>query len=820
MKRKLNFFLICLFLSITGYLQAKVTTQNEYNLIPLPNQLIPKEGHFVFSNKVVLENTSSSKEIQAVSADLIKKLKEVGGLTIKQVKDVKTKTPALRFITNSEMGKEEYQLSITPTLITITVSASNGFFYGVQTLYQLLPPEIYSKKRVKANWLVPCVEIKDSPRFAYRGLMLDACRHFAPLDYVYQFIDMLAMHKMNTFHWHLTEDQGWRIEIKKYPKLTEIGSKRKETMAGYYFENYPVIFDGKEHKGYYTQEEIKAVVAYATSKQINVIPEIEMPGHALAAIASYPQLSCTPDSTYQVAETWGVFDQVYCPKEETFKFLEDVLDEVLALFPSPYIHIGGDECPKTAWKNSSYCQQLIKDLKLEDDTIPNPIDGKMHSKEDKLQSYFITRMEKYINSKGRNIIGWDEILEGGLAPNATVMSWRGVEGGLTAAKTGHNAIMTPSTYVYLDQYQEDPEIAPTTIGGYATLKKTYSYNPVPADASELIKKHIIGLQGNCWAEYMPTVERRDYQTFPRAIAIAETGWTLDANKNWKNFCGRMAEEFQRLKVLNIKACTSFEEVSIDTHVNNGTLKVYLENDYPEASIHMTFDGSEPTAKSIKYSVPFPLKDSLNFKAENLLIRAAAFVNGKRVGKVTEKKLYGNLISGKNYVVYPTQGWMTGDVFGPNDELGGDKNTLGLTNGKRGYTQSYTPWVAFAVNDRCSNELMFIVKLDSSTKISKVNFGTLHNPAMSTLAASGAKVYVSADGSNYREVASETFTHQFAPQGRQYFLNTLNFESTEALYIKVIIKGGGLVRNGIDCRKTDTRPATYFGDLAIDEIEVY
>ena len=337
------------------------------------------------------------------------------------------------------------------------------------------------------------------------------------------------MNKMNVFHWHLTDDQGWRIEIKKYPKLTEIGSKREKTLVDYYYVNYPQVFDGEEHEGYYTQEQIKEVVAYAASKYINVIPEIEMPGHALAALASYPELSFDSTQTYKVSPTWGVFEQVFCPSETTFKFFEGVMDEVVELFPSEYIHIGGDECPKTAWKNSAFCQQLIRQLGLKDDVTPSKVDGVKHSKEDKLQSYFVTRMEKYLNDKGRNIIGWDEILEGGLAPNATVMSWRGVEGGLNAAKAGHNAIMTPMPYAYLDFYQEDPAIAPTTIGGYTTLKKTYSYNPAPDDADELVKKHVIGMQGNIWREYMKNSDRTDYQAFPRAMAIAETGWTLDAN---------------------------------------------------------------------------------------------------------------------------------------------------------------------------------------------------------------------------------------------------------------------------------------------------
>lgn len=581
-----------------------------------------------------------------------------------------------------------------------------------------------------------------------------------------------------------------------------------------------MIYDGKEHKGYYTQEQIKAVVAYAASKHINVIPEIEIPGHALAAIAAYPELSCTPDSTYKVGQIWGVFDQVYCPKETTFKFLEDVIDEVITLFPSQYIHIGGDECPKIAWKSCEHCQKLISDLGLKDDTNPNPIDGKKHSKEDKLQSYIITRMEKYINSKGRKIIGWDEILEGGLAPNATVMSWRGVEGGITAAKAGHDAIMTPSGYVYLDHYQENPMIAPNTIGGYTTLKKIYSYNPVPADAPELVQKHIIGVQANCWAEYMPTSERRDYQIFPRAVAISETAWTIDSRKDWKGFCNRMGDEFERLNTIKIAPCTNFKEVTFDTHVDKDVLTIRLENNYPNATVHMTFDGSEPTAQSTIYNTPFALKDAPNYKDGNLLIKAAAFVDGKKIGRTTEKNFYGNLICGKSYSTYPLPGWATGDTFGPNDELGGDKTTLGLTNGKRGYSQNYAPWVIFGVNEKCSNEMAFITKLDKLTNISKVIFGTLQNPGLSIRAASAAKVYVSTDGSEYKEVANEKFSYNFAPNGRQYFINTMNFAPAEALYVKVVIKGGGLLRNGIDCKKNDARPDKFFSDLAIDEIEIY
>ena len=624
MKKGLSALLLAsLLCASSGCQQNQKEVVNEYNIVPMPNQMTPQEGRFLLSNKVSVVTAGCTPEVQAIADSLIAQIQLTSGISLKTSSQENPEQPDIRFVTEEGMPKEGYKLSIAPNEITLSASHPNGFFYGVQTMYQLLPPAIYGKATMKrANWSLPAVEVEDAPRFPYRGLMLDVCRHFSTTDYIYKFIDMLAMHKMNTFHFHLTDDQGWRIEIKKYPKLQEVGSKRKETLIDYYFVNWPQIFDGKEHGGYYTQEEIKDIVAYAASKYITVIPEIEMPGHAIAALASYPELSCRPDTTYEVTGTWGVFEEVFCPKEETFQFLEGVLDEVMELFPSSYIHIGGDECPKDAWMKCAHCQGLIKKLGLKDDTTPNAIDGKKHTKEEKLQSYFITRMEKYLNSKGRNIIGWDEILEGGLAPNATVMSWRGVEGGITAAKAGHDAIMTPSPYAYLDQYQEEPETAPTTIGGYQTLKKTYSYNPVPDDADELVKKHIIGVQGNIWNEYMQSDERRDYQAFPRAVALAETGWTQNDRKNWNSFRSRMVEDFERMDAMNVKACRNFFDVNINTHVYDGTLKAVLETFYPDAEIRYTLDGSEPTEQSALYEQPFELD-------KTTLIKAKGFKEGLR-----------------------------------------------------------------------------------------------------------------------------------------------------------------------------------------------
>jgi hexosaminidase len=406
----------------------------------------------------------------------------------------------------------------------------------VQSLLQLLPVE------KKKELTIPALEIDDQPRFAYRGMHLDVGRHFYPVDFVKKFIDYIALHKMNTFHWHLTEDQGWRIEIKKYPKLTQVGAYRNGTIIGHHPGTGN---DQTKYGGYYTQEQVKEIVKYASDRFITVIPEIEMPGHASAAIAAYPELSAFPneatkhpakvtwfgDSTgKQVQQGWGIYPDVFAPTEYTFKFLENVLDEVIQLFPSAYIHIGGDECPKENWKRSAFCQQLIKEKGLKD--------------EHDLQSYFIQRIEKYLNGKGRQIIGWDEILEGGLAPNATVMSWRGEKGGIEAAQQKHNVIMTPNSYVYFDYGQNKTEDS-LVIGGYLTVQKVYGYEPVPAALPVENAKYILGAQANVWSEYMKTPSKVEYMIFPRMTALSEVLWSRKENRSWPDFEKRMEQQTKR-----------------------------------------------------------------------------------------------------------------------------------------------------------------------------------------------------------------------------------------------------------------------------------
>jgi hexosaminidase len=492
------------FLLIAVYCMWCCTTWAQPNIIPKPTQMLLAKGEWVLDARAKVGAPADERWMK-VAEILAGQINKASGYDLKTTKgkgDI-----SLVLSSDKSLGEEGYHLLVTPKGVTIQAQTAKGAFYGVQSLLQLLPVEIFSPKAVEhGKWVVPCVTIKDVPRFAYRGLMLDVCRHFMPLEFVKRYIDLIALHKQNQFHWHLTDDQGWRIEIKKYPELTTVGSKRKETMKGRYKDNK---YDGTPYGGFYTQAEIKEVLKYAEDRFVNVIPEIELPGHALAALAAYPKLGNNPDKIYQVATRWGVFDDVFMPREETFKFWEDVLTEVIAVFPSKYIHIGGDECPKTQWKESRFAQELIKKENLKD--------------EHGLQSYVIKRIDKFITSKGRRMIGWDEILEGGLSPNATVMSWRGTEGGIAAAKEGHDVIMTPSDFVYLDYYQADEKTQPVAIGGFIDLAKTYSYDPLPKELSAEQAKHILGVQGNVWTEYMLTPAYVEYMVWPRALAVAETG---------------------------------------------------------------------------------------------------------------------------------------------------------------------------------------------------------------------------------------------------------------------------------------------------------
>ena len=434
------------------------------------------------------------------------------------------------------VGDEAYELTISSSSIKIKASGNTGLFYAIQSLRQLFPTKIFSQSRVETIWTLPCLEIEDAPRFAWRGAHLDVCRHFMPLEFVKKFLDLMALHKLNVFHWHLTDDQGWRLESKKYPRLTEIGAWRKDTLIGHP-KDHPWQYDNTAHGGFYTRTEAREIVAYAEALGITVMPEIELPGHAQAALAAYPEYGNT-GAKLEVWNTWGVNENVFSPLEPTILFLQDILTEVLEIFPSTYIHIGGDECPKIQWEQSDAAQNLMRELEIPD--------------EHALQSYFIGRMDKFLHGKGRRLIGWDEILEGGLTENATVMSWRGEEGGIAAAKAGHDVVMTPEKPTYFDHYQtQDTTNEPLAIGGFNSLEHVYSYEPIPPQLSELEARHVLGSQAQHWTEYMQGPDHVEYMSFPRLCAFSEVVWSDKNSSNYDLFLTRLNPHLERLDILKV-----------------------------------------------------------------------------------------------------------------------------------------------------------------------------------------------------------------------------------------------------------------------------
>ena len=568
------------------------------NIIPTPQSLVQHDGFFRLGSNTAI--AAASPEAKTVAEFFAAKMRTATGLNIQVAEkgNIQLSVDPSLDVANDE----GYTLDVTKDGAVVVAKTAQGLFYGMQSFLQLLPAEIESPSKVNGiAWQAPAVSIKDAPRFGYRGIMLDPCRHFMPVENVKKYLDVLSLFKMNRMHWHLTDDQGWRIEIKKYPKLTEIASKR-------------IDGEGTEHSGYYTQEEIKEIVKYAADRFITVVPELELPGHEMAAIAAYPNLSCKGEQgTPRII--WGVEDIVMCPgKEDMFTFLQDVIDEMVPLFPSEYFHIGGDECPKISWKNCPLCQKRIKEEGLKADS--------KHSAEERLQSYVIQRMEKYLATKGKKIIGWDEILEGGLAPSATVMSWRGEDGGIAAALMDHTVIMTPGgNGMYLDAYQGDSKIEPVTIGGYTLLEKTYSYDPIPDTLAAMGKSnYILGVQGNTWSEYMYDEAKRDYMVFPRILAVAEIGWTNLDRKDYKDFERRIENAYVRL-----------DGHAINYHIPqpeqpNGSCNFVAFTD--KASLEFkttrpikmvyTLDGSEPTPASTAYTAPIEITETTTLKIASVL----------------------------------------------------------------------------------------------------------------------------------------------------------------------------------------------------------
>jgi len=572
---------LTLSLIILGMLRFYCDAQikdNNLGVIPAPVSVVQKAGSFNLTAATKL--IASGNEERQVADMLNQFLKENYGfiLSLDENNDVSENTINLS-IKGGSSPAEGYQLSIAKKGISLVGADAPGLFYGLQSLIQLLPVQ------KQANYIIPCAIINDYPRFRYRGMLLDCGRHFFPVSFIKEFLDMMAKYKFNTFHWHLIDDEGWRLEIKKYPRLTEIGSKRRETVVGWHNSRK---YDGVPYGGYYTQLQVLEIVKYATDRSITVIPEIELPGHSLAALASYPLLGCR-NGPYEVSTTWGVFSDVYCAgKESTFQFLEDVLTEVMQLFPSHYIHIGGDEVRKDRWKTCPFCQKRIADLGLKN--------------EEGLQGYFIKRIDTFMNAHGREIIGWDEILEGGLPSGAIVESWRGEEGAIEAAKQRHESIMAHSGWFYFDQYQGDKKSEPLAYG-YLPLQKVYSYNPVPDELTPDQQKYIRGVEACLWTEYIPGVKHAEYMIMPRMLAMAEVAWSPLQKQDYKNFMQRIPKQLQYLDSKGVHYRIPEPQGLQNDTTSRDVVMVKLIPYVPGTKIYYTLGNTEPTTHSAVYKEP-------------------------------------------------------------------------------------------------------------------------------------------------------------------------------------------------------------------------
>ena len=583
---------------------AVLTAAPWYDLVPMPKSLFEAPGEFILDSTTGLLVEDDS--FQEIADDFRAQVARATGfgLSGRGGRIVLEKVDGL--------GKEAYRLQVSPDGIRIEATEVNGAFYGLQTLLQLLPAEIYGKARAKGvkKWTVPCCTIEDEPAFWYRGTLFDCGRFFFPKEEIMKFIDLMAMHKQNMFHWHLTEDQGWRIQIDKYPRLTEVGAWRKETAW------HSGIGNGIPHGGFYTKDDIREVVEYARRRCVTVIPEVEIPGHSTAAMAAYPELSCFPDSTYEVGTRWGIWKNIYAPTATTFRFLEDVFTELFELFPSPLYHIGGDEAPKDAYRQSAYCQDLMTVLGVES--------------EEELQTFFVKRMGDFLRRHGKTVIGWDEILDGGALDDPIAMSYRGHAPCAKGIQRGIRVILTPNRWCYLDNKQEDQadDVAQEI---FMPLKKVYNYYPVVDSLADLSAKYIVGYETCLWTEYVPDNATAEYQAFPRNVAAAEVGWTARSNKDWESFRLRMPKVLRRLDMKDVAYCPVFHDVIFDYDRNLDFPKpMNLELDDPAGEVHYTLDGSEPTIRSPRYDgVPFQVD-------RGSVIKARGFVKGKPIGKVVTK----------------------------------------------------------------------------------------------------------------------------------------------------------------------------------------
>lgn len=749
--------LLMLFLAAPALLYA----QPSVHIIPQPVSLRVKEGSFTIDSRTRLELRATGKQAAEAVRFFSNYVKQVSGISLGN-SSAKPTSHVIQcsIVPTSRLGEEGYTISVNPATILVQANDAKGLFYAVQSLIQTLP-----FIRTNEPLQVPCMEIEDYPRFKWRGLMLDVSRHFFAPELVKEFIDLLASYKMNVFHWHLVDGAGWRLEIKKYPKLTQLAAWRVDD--GDKSWNWSEIqFNADRNKatygGYYTQEQVKEIVAYAQARNVTIVPEIEMPGHSEAAMAAYPELSCTPKSTFgQQGNFYGRDVQAnYCAgNDSVFIFLQNVLQEVMALFPSTYIHIGGDEVDKSSWKTCPKCQQRMRTEGLKN--------------EEELQSYFIRRMEKYVVSKNRKLIGWDEILEGGLAPEATVMSWRGETGGIKAARMQHNVVMTPGTPCYFDHYQGDPQTEPLAFGGFNTLRKVYNYEPIPAELKNADTSYVLGAQANLWTEYIPTFEQAEYMILPRLLALAEVVWTPKAQKTWEGFNERLQPHLAGFRQRGLHYSKGNFKVDIKPLIQDGKLYVALESENPDAVIYYTIDGSLPNTGSTKYVQPFEVSSSVTVQA------SMALHNSIANPRPAEQSFTLNKATGKP-VVYSI----------PNSRSYPANGVNSLTDGIRGTLEVGKQWHGFNGND-----MIATVDLEKQVTATGITLGCLQDYRQWIFFPTSVKFEVSEDGKSYREIQTLINTIPATDQRAQLKDFKIKFPEQAIRSIRITAKNIGVCPPG-------------------------
>ena len=758
--------------------QRNEVTAN-YDVIPLPQEVVPAgedADGFKLDTETIITYAAGDSAMERNAELLAEYLEELTGIKPTLSDNGGAQSNAIVLMSNLENeNPEAYSMTVTPELITINGATAAGTFYGIQTLRKSVP------ESGQLAVTFPSVTINDAPRFSYRGAMLDVSRHFFPVDSVKRFIDMLALHNINRFHWHLSEDQGWRIEIKSRPLLTEVGSVRKGTCIGHDFNTS----DSIPYGGFYTQDEAREIVKYAADRHITVIPEIDMPGHMLAALTSYPELGCT-GGPYDLWQRWGVSEEVLCAgNDSVLSFIDDVLGEITEIFPSEYIHVGGDECPKVRWKECAKCQAKARQLGLKNDAAGTV--------EEKLQSYLIHHASDFLTSRGRKMIGWDETLEGGLAPGAIVMSWRGEDGAKHAARQGHDAIMTPTSYMYFDYYQtRDRENEPDAIGGYVPVEKVYSFNPVPDDLTPEESKHIIGVQANLWTEYIPIFSQVEYMELPRMAALSEVQWSQPEKRDFKSFSRRVPQLINQYRNQGYRYATHIFDVQGTLEPNSE--KQVIEADLmtlDDAPVHYTLDGSEPTAESPLYEGPVVIDKSAVIKAVAVRPQGNSriFTDSVTFNKATTRDI---TLENEPYSSYRGNGAKT------------------LVDGKFGSTAfNAGGWLGFNGVD-----LVTTIPFAEATEVSSVTVRVLVDVVNWILDATDIIVEVSENGKDFTQVATESYPvpEQSAPV--EIVGHTLKFPAVNVKAVKVTAKCN---KQMPDWEKRASRGVPAF--LFVDEIMV-